>query len=79
MILIVVIILGFLIGYEIRVYLDHRSLKLPVGSITTVVLFAFVVYSIAGIFTNEYTKVNGNICRGFPDGIKVCRGDINAE
>ena len=44
------------------------------------VLFAWIIYSLIGItFGPEKTKENGNVCKGYDYGFKVCRGDINKD
>lgn len=43
-------------------------------------LIIYFAYSFIGvIFGTEYTKSNGNVCKGFPYGLQVCSGDINAD
>lgn len=48
--------------------------------VLVIVLFAWIIYSIIGIaFGQEKTKGNGNVCKGYNYGFKVCRGDINKD
>ena len=48
--------------------------------IVGLVLFAWIIYSIVGIvFGPEKTKENGNVCKGYNYGFKVCYGDINLD
>ena len=48
--------------------------------IAYIIAFAYMTYSVIGIgFGPIVKKENGNYCRGFDYGFKVCWGDINAE
>ena len=45
-----------------------------------VFLIIYFAYSFIGVmFGTEYTKSNGNTCKGFPYGLQVCSGDLNAD
>lgn len=81
---IIIGILLALLGFGIRSYLRKNHLKLNVKYIiknTIIILVIFYYfYSLIGIIVSPYyAKSNGNICKGFKYGLKVCSGDINAE
>ena len=77
---------GFTYG-KVRRYMKKNNLKFnwkwirKVAGITLIViLITWIIYSIIGlIVADTYIKENGNICKGFPYGFKVCSGDINKE
>lgn len=85
------IIIGIIIGViltllivSIQRYLKTNHLKLKwlnvFIALGCLIFIAHFIYSTIGIFTQpEYTKSNGNVCKGFKYGWKVCSGDINAE
>lgn len=54
--------------------------KIKWEGIVILLLFLWIIYSLCGVFFGaEYTKSNGNTCKGFPYGLQVCSGDINAD
>lgn len=83
--------LGIIIGalltlliISINGYLKINHLKLKWKNIFIalgcLIIIAYLIYSTIGIFVSpEYTRPNGNVCKGFKYGLKVCSGDINAE
>ena len=81
------IVIGAVIGIVITIlalllkkYLDKNHLQLNWGRIFVALIIIHLIYSFIGIIvTPEYTKPNGNVCKGFNFGIQVCSGDINAE
>lgn len=81
------IIIGMVIGIvltnaiiTLQKYLKKKGLKINWGNIAKVLLVIYLIYSFIGILISpEYTKPNGNVCKGFNYGIQVCSGDINAE
>lgn len=51
-----------------------------IGIVLFVLVLAYFIYSTVGIsFGPIKQKENGNYCRGFDYGFKICWGDINAE
>lgn len=85
------IIIGMIIGIvitlvivRIKYYLEVNHLimnwkKLFIALII-VCLILYLIYCLIGlIFGTSYTKPNGNVCRGYKYGIKVCTGNINIE
>lgn len=85
------IIIGIIIGtlltlliISIQHYLKTNHLKLKWKNLFIalgcLIIIVHLVYSFIGILTEpEYTKTNGNVCKGYKYGWKVCSGDINAE
>lgn len=54
--------------------------RFKIERVIIAILVVYFIYSFIGvIFGTEYTKSNGNTCKGFPGGIQVCSGDINAD
>lgn len=54
--------------------------KIVISLAAYAIAFIYVTYSVVGIATGPIKqKANGNYCRGYNYGIKVCWGDINAE
>ena len=54
--------------------------KIKWEEIVILLLFLWIIYSLCGVFFGaEYKKENGNICKGYQYGIKLCRGDINLD
>lgn len=54
--------------------------RFRVERVIIAILVVYFIYSFIGvIFGTEYTKSNENTCKGFPGGIQVCSGDINAD
>lgn len=54
--------------------------RFRVERVIIAILVVYFIYSFIGvIFGTEYTKSNGNTCKGFPYGLQVCSGDINAD
>ena len=69
-----------LVTLYIRNYLRKNHLKLNTRFIIGTILIVYLIYSFIGIIVSpEYTKPNGNVCKGFNYGINVCSGDIDAE
>lgn len=57
--------------------LKWKNLLIALGCLIIIVHF---IYSLIGILiAPEYTKPNGNVCKGYKYGWKACSGDINAE
>lgn len=85
------IIIGIIIGtvltlliISVQHYLKTNHLKLKWKNLFIalgcLIIIAHLVYSFIGILAApEYTKPNGNVCKGYKYGWKVCSGDINAE
>lgn len=81
------IFIGIVIGIvltntivALQKYLKKKGLSINWGNITKVLIVIYLIYSFIGILVSpEYTKPNGNVCKGFDFGIQVCSGDINAE
>ena len=72
------------IAYGIlRRYMDKNNLVFNWDNIKRAlfILFAiwFIYSTIGVIFADTYVKDNGNVCKGFPYGFKICSGDINKE
>lgn len=76
------IVLTLIVVISIYVRVNHLHMKwknLFIG-LTIIAVVAHLVYSFIGIATQpEYTKPNGNVCKGYKYGWKICSGDINAE
>ena len=86
-------IIGFLVGsililiFSLRYYMKINNLKLnyewlfkALGIILLSLVILHLIYSVVGIATsNFYVKDNGNICRGFKYGWKICEGNINLK
>lgn len=72
------------IGTRIQKILKERHLifhwdKLFIGLIS-IVAVVYIIYSMVGMtIAPEYTKPNGNVCKGYKYGIQVCSGNINVE
>jgi len=85
------ILLGFVIGslltlliISIKHYLRRNHLKIRWNNVLiaifVLVIVGWTVYSFIGMAVGpEYTKSNGNVCKGYKYGMKICSGDINAE
>lgn len=85
------IIIGIIIGSMITLliisihhYLKANHLRMNWKNLFIalgiLVLILYLIYSFIGMtFGPEYTKSNGNVCKGYKYGIKICTGDINAE
>lgn len=85
------ILIGFLIGValtriviKIENELKKENLvinwKKVFATFATIGIIIWIIYSFIGMaIAPEYTKPNGNICKGFKYGIQICSGDINAE
>lgn len=80
-------IVGLIIGsiitliiIKIHNYLKANNLKMKWKNVFIALLIGWLLYSFVGIiFEPQYTKDNGNTCKGYKYGIKICSGDINAE
>lgn len=80
-------IVGLIIGIIITLiiirinnYLKINNRKMEWKNVFITLLILWLVYSFVGIvFGPQYTKDNGNTCKGYKYGIKICSGDINAE
>lgn len=70
---------GLIIGSLVTDYLKNKGLEFNYKFILIAFILFYIVYCIVGIMTNEYKKPNGNICRGYEYGFKICSGDINVE
>ena len=73
-----------LLVVKLRNYLIRNNLSLDwswiLSRLAIVLLIIYFIYSSIGIFAGpEYTKPNGNVCRGYKYGFQICSGDINAE
>lgn len=81
------IFIGIVIGIVITIlalllnkYLKKKHLELNWERIFMALFIIYLIYSFIGIIVApEYTKPNGNHCKGFDWGIPACGGDINAE
>lgn len=85
------IIIGIIIGIILTLliislnnYLRINHLKLKWKNILIALgclfMAIYLIYSFIGILTQpQYTKSNGNVCKGYKYGIQICSGDINAE
>lgn len=81
------LVLGIFIGIiltliiiSIRSYLKVNHLKMEWKNVILALVIIHLIYSFVGIiFAPEYTKPNGNVCKGYKYGWKICSGDINAE
>lgn len=85
------IIIGIIIGIiltlliiSIQHYLKTNHLKLKWKNLFIafgcLIIIVHLIYSTIGIFVGpEYTKSNGNVCKGYKYGWQICSGDINAE
>lgn len=80
-------IIGLIIGIiltliiiSVRAYLKANHLKMKWGNVILALIIVWLIYSFLGMtFAPEYTKPNGNVCKGYKYGLKICSGDINAE
>ena len=73
-----------LLVVKLRNYMIRNNLSLDwpwiLSRLAIVLFIIYFIYSSIGIFVApEYTKPNGNVCRGYKYGFKICSGDINAE
>lgn len=60
--------------------LKRKGLRIDWKNIVIFLVIIYLIYSFIGIIVSpEYTKQNGNVCKGFDYGIQICSGDINAE
>jgi len=87
----IVMIAGFILGSIITIliltiknYLKINHLELEWKNIfIALVIFSviiYLIYSFIGITIGPmYEKTNGNVCKGYKYGWKICSGDINAE
>lgn len=71
-------------GAKFQRYLSEHHLKFHwdylISALFSILIVIYIIYSMAGIITApEYTKSNGNVCKGYKYGIQICSGDINAE
>lgn len=58
--------------------MKNKNIKLKF--VIKLLLIIWIIYSFIGIIaSSEYVKPNGNVCRGYKYGWKICGGDINAE
>lgn len=85
------IIIGIAIGVILTIIIIHIQHYLKANhlvmnwknlfiALVILLLTVYLIYSFIGIaFGPKYTKSNGNVCKGYKYGIKVCSGDINAE
>lgn len=81
------IILGSIITIlilKINNYLITNHLKLEWKNLFIALavfsLIIHLIYSFIGMAVGPtYQKANGNVCKGYKYGWKVCSGDINAE
>ena len=54
--------------------------RFRVERVIIAILVVYFIYCFIGvIFGTEYTKSNGNTCKGFSGGVHVCSEDINVE
>ena len=81
------IFIGIVIGVvlaklytRLKKYLKRKGLRIDWKNIVIFLVIIYLIYSFIGIIVSpEYTKQNGNVCKGFDYGIQICSGDINAE
>lgn len=85
------IMLGIVIGISIIsliillnycLYVSNRRIdwiKLIIAIVVLIVVI-YLIYNIIGIVIGPtVTNDNGNTCKGYKYGLKICSGDINAE
>ena len=73
-----------LLVVKLRNYLIRNNLSLDWpwiwSRLAIILVIIYLIYSAFGIISNnQFTKSNGNICRGYRYGLHICSGDINAE
>lgn len=81
------IFIGIVIGIvleklykRLQKYLKRKGKRIDWKNIVIFLVIIYLIYSFIGIIVSpEYTKPNGNVCKGFDYGIQICSGDINAE
>lgn len=86
LILIVALILAIAMfaGYKLHENIKKQGLTMiwarvfiPLIALLTI---SYLIYCFVGmIASDEIKKANGNVCKGYKYGIKICSGDINAE
>ncbi len=63
-----------------KAILKKLNWKIVTSIAVFLVLFVYWIYSFLGVtFGPINQKENGNYCKGYTYGIKICWGDINAE
>mgnify|MGYP006988882923 CR=1 FL=1 len=71
-------------GAKFQRYLSEHHLSFHwdylISALIIILITIHTIYSMVGIITTpEYTKPNGNICKGYKYGWNVCSGNINLE
>ncbi len=85
------IIIGMIIGIiltliilAIQHYLKDNNLRINWKNVLialgVILIIVWLIYNFMSLTIGpEYTKSNGNICKGYRYGLKICWGDINVE
>lgn len=81
-ILIGVLITRIVIRIENQLKKENRVInwRMVCSTLAAIGIVIWLIYSFIGMaVAPEYTKPNGNVCKGFKYGMQICSGDINAE
>lgn len=73
--LIIVKIQNYLIKNHLMIRWNNILIAIFILTITGWLIYSFIGMTIGP----EYTKTNGNVCKGYKYGMQICHGDINAE